>query len=350
MQSEIRRNLAQRRRPRQSTRPLPGSIGCGKMPAMRAVMLTSAALLAGCLFEGDPECFPGEEATRCGPRMICVERACVPDPDAPAPDAAPPPRDAIASDAAPADGSTPDMDPDAPCRPAAETCDGTDEDCDRRIDEAIAGCGTYPEECGWIERGAHLYLICPEPLAQDAANRLCAAVGDMQLAFTESCEEADWLGFSGQAVAAYFGWFVDGSPRESTRGWWLDLGFRVPGDEGTIFRFGQGAIGETRCWNDGEPNNLLFGGEPCVNLLESNDDGAEYLHGWNDDACNANPENHVGTICELPCAPGTDADEDGVDACADCDDDDPAAPGEDAIGNCPFPFADFEPAEGLPRP
>lgn len=309
---------------------------------MRAVMLTIlclAAVMSGCLFNGDPECFPGEEAERCRAGEVCVDRVCVPDPTAS--DMASPQRD----------GTPPDMASDAPCQPAIETCNGLDDDCDLRIDEAVDSCTTYPTRCGWIERARHVYLVCPEPVSQDGANQLCAAVGDMQLAFTESCEEADWLGLSAQEVARAFDAFFDDDPRSSTRGWWIDLRFREPGDETTFFRFGQGAIGAIRCWNRDEPNNLHPDGEPCINLLASVDGGAEYSYGWNDDRCVANPENRVGTICEFPCAPGRDADRDGIDACADCDDGDPDAPGDSAIDNCPPPLFEFDrDAQGMPRP
>lgn len=323
---------------------------------MRLLLLTPLALsLAGCLFTDDPQCFPGEERDRCALGEICVDRVCVPDPAAPdmqldldgAPDRGPPLSDLGATDGTRPDRgpvtdmASPDMASTMPCVPIEETCNAIDDDCDRRIDEDLDGCGTYPETCIWLERGTHTYLVCPEPVAQSAAETRCALIGDMRLAYTETCEEADWLGIAAEAIAAHLGYFDEGDLLAATKGWWLDLGFRVPGMFETLYRRRSGELGAERCWNPGEPNNLRFEGEECVSLLRSDDDGAELLYGWNDEICSLNLENRIGTICEFPCDPRVDRDRDGVDACLDCDDDDRTVPGDDDF-TCPTPLPDFE--------
>lgn len=340
---------------------------------MRLVLLTPLALtLAGCLFTDDPACFPGEERDRCALGEICVDRVCVPDPAAPdarldpddgiAPDRGPPDLDATPpTDGAPPDRgppppdmTPPDMTSPMPCTPAVESCNAIDDDCDHRIDEALDGCRTYALNddeviaCGWIERGQTVYLFCPEPVSQSDARRRCRGLG-MQLAFTDTCEEGEWIGLTGEAIAYALGYLDAGDPINSTNGWWIDLALDTPGDTDSLFRYGDGAVGDHRCWNTDEPNNVL-GDERCVDLLPNEDIDGEHIYGWNDDMCGRNFENWIGTACEHPCDPSTDADRDGFDACVDCDDNDRDAPGDDAVENCPDGIPFYEPTEGTPRP
>lgn len=337
---------------------------------MRLLLLTPLALsLAGCLFTDDPQCFPGEERDRCALGEICVDRVCVPDPAAPnmqldLDDGIPPDRGPPLSDLDVTDGTRPDRGPVTdmaspdmasamPCVPIDESCNAIDDDCDHRIDEALDDCRTYaltPDEelaCGWIERGTTAYLFCPDPVSQSDARRRCRALG-MQLAFTDTCEEGEWIGLTGEAIAVYFGYFEIDDPRRSTNGWWIDLGLDTPGDIESLFRYGEGSVGAA-CWNGGEPNNVLAD-EQCVNLLPNDDLDGDYIYGWNDDRCSRNLENWIGTVCEHPCDPRVDADRDGVDACADCDDGDREAPGDDPVENCPDGIPEYEPGEGTPRP
>lgn len=322
---------------------------------MRLLLLTPLALaLAGCLFTDDPQCFPGEERDRCALGERCVDRVCVPDPAAPdlrpdLDDGIPLDRGPTPSDSDPPDANdgslpdvmlSPDMTPIEPCTPSAELCNALDDDCDRRVDEDTEDCDTYPDICVWADRGTHTYLICPIAESQGTAIQNCARIPSMRLAHTETCEEADWLGSVAEYVATERDRFDQRDLSGSIVGWWLDLRFGVADDLATLRRVSDNTRPATQCWNPREPNNLLFGandgaGEQCVTLFRDPDQGAEFLYGWNDQLCTVDLGVRSGTICEFTCDNDVDRDNDGVGACADCDDLDPRAPLAAPSVTCP---------------
>jgi len=190
---------------------------------------------------------------------------------------------------------------DADCAPdqasvypgAPEVCgDGLDNDCNGRLDDA-------PEcpDCVERLRGSHRYLFCPYPRDFGAAAARCAEYGAEPVSIGGAAEN-QWVWESAFSVA--YQW------------WWIGAS-ASPDSPDTPFTWANGAPLEFVAWSEGQPDRA-GGVERCAHFWE-------WAPQWNDLDCSA----ALGTICEAPCAPGTDADGDGYDACsADCDDSDPA--------------------------
>jgi hypothetical protein len=189
----------------------------------------------------------------------------------PARDAAPPALDAArpapAGDAAaprpPVDAGPPPPPVDAAPRVdvgpvcGAETCDGTDEDCDGRIDEGAA----CPCDLGAF--GTSAYLFCAARADWSTARAACQQVG-YDLAAVEDATEDSYLYAS-----------------VNQRGFgdtWLGLNDRQ--NEGS-WVWPDGAPLAYSHWDRGEPNDGGDGGEDCGVLMTR--DGRESE--WDDRGC-----------------------------------------------------------------
>jgi hypothetical protein len=184
---------------------------------------------------------------------------------------------------------------------APEICgDGVDQSCSGVADDAPA-CGA---DCALATRGSKRYRVCTRSRSYPAAREACAVHG-MALARADDAEENAWL--HGQLQA-----------RGHNQGW---IGLDDTFEEG-VFRWSDGAWADEgyQNWGGGEPNDYGTG-EDCAHLRG---DGR-----WNDLPC----DRGLPSVCEAECEGGVDADGDGVDRCADCDDGDPdVAPG--AVDRC----------------
>ena len=193
---------------------------------------------------------------------------------------------------------TSDCDDDPAVHPGAvDHCDdGIDQDCNGKVDDG-GGC----PECAELWRGERRYLYCPNKRDWAAARAHCEAEGDalgvpMDLAIVTAAGEAAWIHATTQALAPGDYWVgLSDLEVEGTFAWW------------------DGQPESYENWNGGEPNDWGASGEDCAGV---------YGNGkWNDWPCT----HQLGAVCEELCAPGTDVDQDGADACdSDCDDGDSA--------------------------
>jgi len=302
----------------------------------RRGLVLLAALLAGC-FSGFPS---GED-------LLTPDTASLPDAGRDAMFAADSAPGALDMEAATPDSAAdapdiafaqPDMAPDGPPICADEVCNGLDDDCDGRADEALEPCANIPlDRCMWRHRGHHSYLFCDRPVAEAEALDRCVHQYGLAMAVPDTCDESDWLWATGNLVPTPNDWDVNARGRA----WWLGLRLIVPDDGQTIQRtdLADVALPAGGCWAVGEPDDVLLG-ESCVDLVYN---VATTDFGWNDDTCGFNAANPVNTLCEVPCDPDVDADGDGENACVDCDDRDPDANSGDGIDRCAL-----APEAGLP--
>ena len=170
----------------------------------------------------------------------------------------------------------------------ADACgDGIDQDCSGIADDAIE-CPDWTE----VWWGSARYLITATPRTWANARAHCQAAGADLLVLDSAAEQA-WLWANAPGVAGH--------------DWWLGLTDLAV--EGT-FEWVDGSVPGYTAFAGGEPNDW-GGNEDCTELWSNGT--------WNDLNC----ESTLRAICEDACTPGTDADGDGYDACAeDCDDGD----------------------------
>lgn len=347
--------------------------------ALRLALAALPILSTACLFDEKPPCRIGGDLCPVG--LVCVDRVCrvpnqvdrgpAPDvqpgdgPPAPAdrgpadarvdlsPDALP--RDMAPTDRGPRDGppdldrpdrgvpddGVPDMQPvdmnpdmGRACDPV-DVCNGRDDDCDDIVDEGEGGCD-IPGGCEWRHRAHHSYLFCNRVTDPASALDLCRRQLPLQPAVPDTCDESTWLWATGNTVPVPNDWMTNGRGRA----WWLGLMLDVADDGSSVFRTDgiDAPLPEGGCWADGEPDETVRG-ETCVDLFYVQD---TLSFGWNDDLCGLNAENPVTVLCEVPCDPLRDADEDGENACVDCDDTDDQANSANPA-RCPQP-----PEEGFP--
>jgi hypothetical protein len=145
----------------------------------------------------------------------------------------------------------------ATCVPAAEICNGLDDDCDGAVDDDDA-C-----PCDVAERDGHAYLFCSEELGWEVARTRCQTLG-YDLAVIGDAMEDDFV--FGQIDARTF------------RDTWIGMNDRTTEDawqwiDGTPFTY--------RHWDDGEPNDGGDSGEDCGLIMTR--DGRETE--WDDRGC-----------------------------------------------------------------
>jgi hypothetical protein len=207
--------------------------------------------------------------------------------------------------------SAPDADPDgdgfaceADCAPddgtvnplAIEVCNLVDDDCDGTVDESL-DCPCEPRS-----RGDRTYLFCEGEVTQASAAAVCAGYRDqVVLEVGHSAEQS----FVTRQTTSF----------DARLSWWLAL--RAPVPDGA-FEWASGAPLTFTAWFGG-------GDDPVLRL--PGQDCAEMFGGATWGAVDCLTRNAV--VCEPACAPGTDVDGDGFEACsADCNDGDPrVAPG-----------------------
>lgn len=154
--------------------------------------------------------------------------------------------------------------PDAGC--FAETCDGTDEDCDGTVDEA-AGC-----PCDVVSRDGHGYMLCPGPRTWLAARMHCELFGYSLAVVEDAAEDAFVFGE------------VDGRSFDDT---WL--GHNDVLTEGTWVWLDGVPLAYTH-WDAGEPNDS--GGEDCGVVMTAAGRESE----WDDRSCG----DERPYVCESP--------------------------------------------------
>jgi len=166
--------------------------------------------------------------------------------------------DAAAFDAGPEDAATAPMDAGVDARVCvAETCDGTDEDCDDRIDEgATCPC----EQLSWEGRS---YLFCDAERSWPGARMHCESTGYSLAVIDDASEDS----FVFAAVLA----------REWGDTW---LGHNDLVDEG-VWSWLDGEAMRYVNWDVGEPNDGGDRGEDCGVVMTA--DGRESY--WDDRPC-----------------------------------------------------------------
>ncbi len=172
---------------------------------------------------------------------------------------------------------------------APEICgDNIDQDCNGRADD-----GFDCPDCLERVRGTRSYYVCPTPRTYDEAGPHCAEIGAERVVI-DSAGEARWLS--------------ETAHRLRRQDYWLGLDDRA--EEGSFVWDDGSPLGEHR-FAQGQPDN---GGEAdCAHVLGGRDD-------WADRPCG----HRIGVLCEAPCVPGTDRDQDGAEDCGqDCNDEDP---------------------------
>jgi len=315
--------------------------------ALTALLIALGAW--ACLFDEDPQCFEDGDCRSLG---ICIDRRCVGDTgpmgDGTMGDGTPAdrgdPADSTSSDAAPPDAAPMDAMPDTapPCVPRGEeACNGLDDDCDGATDEEVVRCNP-PEHCHWRHRGHQSYLFCDSAVSQSAALTLCRDQLSLAMAVPESCNEMHWMFATGNLVPSTVLW----NPDDRGRAWWLGFILGEPDSRVGLRRVDGRVTALEECWMTGEPDGPFdmdpVLGETCVDLLYNRELAS---FGWNDELCTRDNRNPINALCETRCDPDVDADEDGEDACVDCDDTDPMVRSGDAGGaNCaPIPRAGLPP-------
>jgi hypothetical protein len=179
--------------------------------------------------------------------------------------------DTSVDDARPDAGT--DAQPDtAACKPVPEECNGRDDDCDSRVDEA--GC---PAGCTRASNAGREYLFCPSPRAWTDARTDCTRIG-WDLAVLESAAEDAWV--FAQAVSVFDeDWWVGLSDRETEATYvWVD---------GTV-NWTAGAAVTYSNYRSGTPCDADE--QDCLEL------SMEESGTWVDDRCSV-PQAYV---CELP--------------------------------------------------
>jgi hypothetical protein len=171
---------------------------------------------------------------------------------------------------------------------ALEVCgDGIDQSCSGMADD-----GYHCPDCIPVMRSTHRYLLCPIPRTYDEAVPHCAEEGAQLVSIFDEAENSFVL-----EQLAIFG---------LSKPW---IGLNDLAKEGTWVWPDESPVSYTN-WNNGEPNNS--GNEDCTQILTN---GL-----WNDIKCSTK----WAIVCEDPCLPGEDADNDGFGPCnGDCDDADP---------------------------
>ncbi|MCB9596361.1 MAG: C-type lectin domain-containing protein [Sandaracinaceae bacterium] len=234
-------------------------------------VLLAAVLLGGCALGADPT--PREGA----PDASARDAATAPQIDAsflrdaggeasdaelpPLPDAGPAPVDAGLPPPAPDAGTDAGL-----C--VTETCDGSDEDCDGRIDEDAA-C-----PCPVVERGGHAYLVCDTNRSWAGARASCETLGYSLVVIEDTAEDA----------------FVYG--QLATRGFsdtWIGINDLVTEDR--FVWLTSTPVGYTH-WDSGEPNDGGSRGEDCGVIMTVSGRESE----WDDRDCG----DERPYVCEAP--------------------------------------------------
>ena len=181
-------------------------------------------------------------------------------------DAAVAPMDARAPpDSQPEDARPVDASGDG-CVPAAEVCDGMDNDCDGLIDagengQNVCDCSPVPQT---------LFSLCLERVTWTDALAACAAQGNSLAVITSAVENARLL----EALEA-------SPPITLQRRAWIGLSYRV--NEGT-FVWHDGTEVEYRDWIQGEPNDFNDD-EDCGEIAYMQRSTTGIFSGWNDYTC-----------------------------------------------------------------
>ncbi len=190
-----------------------------------------------------------------------------------------------------ADGST-DQNDCAPRNPkihpdAQESCNGLDDDCNTKPDDAAHTC-----RCPTEKLFDHAYMVCEGPVDWTKASDLCDDYYGYTLATINDQEENQQL------------WSLVTGKLQGATTW---IGLNDMAGEGS-WVWDSEDLADYRNWGTGHPHTDPDNGDDCVAWLEN------LAGAWHDLACN---ESHA-YICESLCGGKPDTDGDGfADAC-DC--------------------------------
>ena len=194
------------------------------------------------------------------------------------PDAVPPMIDSTPENDDAAAPSPEDAGPMDDCADELEICDGRDNDCDDRVDEAAAVGGRC--RCVAIDDGP--FELCTRGVRWVRAQAACEARG-ASLAVVGSAEHNATLMAHVAEIEAEFG-------ARAQRAW-IGLNDRVLEGE---FVWVNGAAAPFRAWATDEPNDWGEG-EDCVEIAFDVPGREGNFTGWNDESCGAS----FAFICNL---------------------------------------------------
>src|SRR5262245_2394395 len=181
--------------------------------------------------------------------------------------------DAAAPDAGAADAGDAAPDAAAPCSPAAERCDGLDNDCDGAVDPG----GTCAATCTGFALQERGYMFCSDAVTRAQALSRCAAEG-LRLTWLETAAESDTLreqivatGGTAPAGNATLLTQIGGSDAVTEDAWfWVGNAVAADGFQfwqgGAATDDGQAVAGAFAGWADGEPSASQVN-EDCAAVL-----------------------------------------------------------------------------------
>ena len=154
----------------------------------------------------------------------------------------------------------PDMTPRPDCVPRPERCDGLDNDCDGRFEEAVNGV----DPCQCVSGTG--FEVCLASMNWMRARQICQSKA-LDLAIIRNADE-----MASMATLSF-----EVLPEDSRREAWIGLSDR--NIEGTFVWVNQDGL-EYEAWHDGEPNDE-FQREDCATLQFRGNQNV----GWNDVNC-----------------------------------------------------------------